>query len=67
MLFNSRPHTINNIVNIRCIDLVIIYTWLIQAGGADTGGMADTGPVAYTVGMADTGTVVAYTGSHGGY
>jgi len=36
--------------------LVIIYTWLIQAGWADTG----------TGGMADTSTM-AYTGRYGGY
>jgi len=44
----------NHFINTLCIDLVITYTWLIQAGRADTGGMADNG-------------TVAYTGRHGGY
>jgi len=38
----------NHFINTRYIDLVIICTWLIQAGRADTGDMADTGTVAYT-------------------
>jgi len=38
----------NHFINTRCIDLVIIYTWLIQAGMADTSTTAYTGTVAYT-------------------
>jgi len=32
----------NLFINTRCIDLVIIYTWLIQAGIADTSSLAYT-------------------------
>jgi len=33
----------NHFINTRCIDLAIIYTWLIQAGRANTGIVAYTG------------------------
>jgi len=52
----TRPGSANELSDVEKLGLGYYkaYTWLIQAGRAVTGGMVDTG-------------TVAYTGRHGGY